>query len=262
MRRRFLAAVLLAASLDAQQTAAPATGVRAEIVAGKQGLCLPAGEFTVPELIDAVAAYLCRNYVYDLGSVSRAATFTLQRPLALDALGSEEVLYALLAARDLAVLPVDELRGVHRIVPLDSLRAGGRAVAVTPWRTVDEILRRPRLRELATTAVELQNADAEPLAAALRAHFVDGPAPHRPPPDAWPVGSLMAHAAGPRTLLLHGYRDDLAPAILLVRQIDRIAGRDPSREGAVLQRLQALESEVAALRRRFADRAEAPAGAR
>ena len=101
---------LLTAAPTAQNVVVGNTAWHGDIVTSKDGLTLPAGEFTVGELIDAVARYLCRNYLYEPQVVADAVGFELQRRVALDALGSEEVLYALLAARNLAALPLDEAR--------------------------------------------------------------------------------------------------------------------------------------------------------
>ncbi len=230
------------ASVHGQQVVVPSNLTRNAVLATKDGLTLPAGDFTVADLLDATAGYLCRNYLYDLETIEQVAGFTLQRSIALDALGSEEMLYALLAARGLVALPIDELRGVFQIV---SLAPSARALPIVnvPWRTPDEILRRPRLRELVLTAITVQHADAVQLTNALRAQFsLQG---------MWQPGMPTASASGSGTLLLHGYRDQIAPLLLLVQQVDRLsapASAPPTPNDAVLKRLEALEREVAALR--------------
>lgn len=242
MIRLALCTALVSCLLPAQQVLVPASSTHGAITATKDGLTLPAGEFTVADLIGATAAYLCRNYVYDADTVGRAAGFTLQRPLALDALGSEELLHGLLAARQLAALPIDELRGIHQIVSLAPDQNGSPAVC-PPWRTPDEILRRPRMRDLVMTAIDLAEADAEHLAQALRAHFCVA--------GTWRPGILMAWASERRTLLLHGYRDQVAQVILLARQVDR--STTPARD-ELRQRVEHLERELAELRALLAAR--------
>jgi hypothetical protein len=234
--------VLLALTVPglAQQVVAPGTATRSAIVAAKDGLTLPAGEFTVAELIDAVAAYLCRNYVYDQAVVDGARGFTLQRSLALDALGSEEMLYSLLAARNLAAVPIDELRGVFQVISLAGNPPQPGPIAATPWRSPEEILQRPRLRELVMTAVDLRHADAQLIAQALRNQFSMF--------GQWQPGVMTACASGRHTLLLHGYRDQLAQTILLARQLDRLQADETPVSTEVQRRLDALEREVAALR--------------
>jgi hypothetical protein len=234
--------VLLALTVPGltQQVVAPGTATRSAIVAAKDGLTLPAGEFTVAELIDAVAAYLCRNYVYDQAVVDGARGFTLQRSLALDALGSEEMLYSLLAARNLAAVPIDELRGVFQVISLAGNPPQPGPIAATPWRSPEEILQRPRLRELVMTAVDLRHADAQLIAQALRNQFSMF--------GQWQPGVMTACASGRHTLLLHGYRDQLAQTILLARQLDRLQADETPVSTEVQRRLDALEREVAALR--------------
>ena len=238
--RGSLVLLALTASGLAQQVVAPGTATRGAIVAAKDGLTLPAGEFTVAELIEAVAVYLCRNYLYDQAVVDAARGFKLQRAVSLDALGSEEMLYALLSSRDLAAVPIDELRGVYQVIALGNNPQQPGPIATTPWRSPEEILQRPRLRELVMTAVELQHADAQQIAGALRHHFAMQ--------GQWQPGVMTACASGDRTLLLHGYRDQLAQTILLLRQLDKLQAGEPRVATGVQQRLDALEREIAALR--------------
>ncbi len=245
MRCLPLAAALLAALSPSQQTIAPPNGAHGAIVANKDGLVLPVGDFTVAELVDAVAAFLCRNYLYDPGDLERAAPFRLQRTLALDAIGAEEVLHALLASRELAAIPLDEHRGMHHVIPLGpSPNGAAMALIAAPWRTPDEILRRPGPHELVTTAVDVRFADAQQIAAALRAHFGSiGP---------WRPGALLAFASSPGVLLLHGYRDQIAQVLVLTRRLERTIAPPPDLQ--LLQRLEALEREVADLRAQLAAR--------
>lgn len=243
--RGVLAGLLLAATAAAQQPIVAASSQHGPIVATKDGLTLPAGEFSVADLIDAVAGFLCRNYLYDHAEVAKAQGFTLQRRIGLDALGSEDLLYALLAARNLTALPVDELRGVFQIVSL-SPDQRSTPLATVPWRTPQEILLRPRLRELVLTAVVLHHADAGQLANSLRAQFSFQ--------GMWQPGIPTATASGPRTLLLHGYRDHVAATIQMVQLVDRQVGESQPAHDPVLTRLAALEHEVAALRAELAQR--------
>ncbi|MCU0866823.1 MAG: hypothetical protein MUC36_23810 [Planctomycetes bacterium] len=239
----FACSIALAATGPGQQVLAPTAAAEGAILATKDGLLLPAGELTVAEVIDATARFLCRNYLFDLGMVDQVPSFTLQRPLALDAIGSEEILAALLASRGLAALPIDELRGVYEVVSLTD-PDGRPLLATVPWRSSDDILRRPRLRELVMTAVELQHADAAQLANALRIQYsLQG---------SWQPGMPTASAAGPRLLLLHGYRDQVAATILAALQFDRLSTSRPTDD--LLQRLERLEAEVAELRRALAAR--------
>lgn len=243
-----IAVVSLAIGATAQQTIAVASSRHGAILAAKDGLVLPAGEFTVTEFVDAAASYLCRNYVYDPSTLARAATFTLHRSLALDAIGAEEMLHALLAARDLAALPLDEQRGVYQVVSLDARIAGVPLTSIVPpWRTPEEVLARSRMHDLVTTAVELPTLDAPQLANMLRGHFGIG--------GTWRPGVLTATAGGPRLLLLYGYRDQVAQVIATIRQVDRVV--TPPVDRTLLHRVDALERELAELREQL-HRLQAP----
>ena len=247
MRHLLLGATLAVAGLlPAQHVLAPRAVAHAPILIDARGIVLPAGDIPVAELIDAAARFLCRNFLYDFAAVENVPGFTLQRPLALDALGCEEVLYALLASRGFVVLPIDELRGLHEIAPLPP----GRALPITsvPWRTPEEIVQRRHLRELVTTALVLTTLDAHQLANSLRVHFaLQG---------MWQPGMPTASALGQQTLMLHGFRDQIADTLLAVQRLDQLAAASavPTVPPSILQRLAALEQEVAALRAELARR--------
>lgn len=240
------AALLIAVALPAQPPAAARNAQHGAIVANKDGLVLPAGEFTVAELLEANAAFLCRNLLYDPAVVQRAGSFVLQKQLALDALGAEELLAALLAARGLVALPLDEPRGIWQVLPLEDPRTA----LLLPWRTPDEILRRPRWRELAVTAVDLRHTDARALANALRQHVATAM-------PAAAASQLVAFAADERLLLLRGYRDQLAGVLQLVQQLERAAApasAPPIGMPSLQQRVDRLEAELTELRAQLAAR--------
>lgn len=243
--RAALTFALCAATALAQHVVVPGTVRHGDIVTTRSGLTLPAGDFTVAELVDAVAGYLCRNYLYDPDVVAAARGFTLQRAIALDALGSEEVLYALLAARDLVAVPLDEHRGIYFVTSVRGAPDWFAPMAWVPWRTPTQLLLRPQFRELVLCAVPLQHADANAVVVALRAHFALQ--------QAWQPGAPTVSAAGPRTLILQGYGDQLAQTIQVLQQIDRSVAPPPGSDD-VLRRLAALEREVEELRRQLRER--------
>lgn len=229
-------------ALLALLAAAPAQHHRSQhgpIRTDASGLVLPAGDFTVVDLVEATAAYLCRNYLYDASTLDRADGFALQRPIAVDAIGSEDLLYALLSTRGFAVFPVDEARGIYAIVPLTSQAQPGQTTpplsAFAPWRTREEVLRRPNLREIVSTGILLANADARELATMLAASA----------PDGWQPGRLFACARAGNYLFLHGYREQIAQVIRVAELLDR---GGEARQDDLLARIQRLERELAEVR--------------
>ena len=251
----FAAILLLLAPATSQsvEVLLPGTQRHGDVVAGPHGLTLPAGEFTIAEMLDAAAGYLCRNFVYDASEVIGCEPFRLQRSLSLDALGTEEVLHALLSARNLAMLPLDPTRGLYYVVPLDS-EPRSEPMAQIMWRRPADLLARPHLRELTMTAVHVDHLDARLLANALRNHF----AMQR----TWRPGSPTVTCAGPQSLLLHGYGDQLAQIITALRELDRQAAPRPASDDPTLQqlleanrqllrRVETLEQELQSLRRQL-----------
>lgn len=237
--RGSIAAVLLAAAAASQQVLVPANPAHGDVRAEKDGLVLPAGEFAAIELIEATASFLCRNYLYDAHRLDAVQGFRLQRRLAVDALGTEELLYSLLASRNLAVLPIDEVRGVYGIVSLDDGNHNRWLEGMPmPWRSRETILHRPQLRELVFTHLTLVNVSARDMSNMLRNSVV---------PGGWHPGMLLAYAANDRALMLHGYRDQVAQAIRLVEHIDRMT-KPPER--SMLQRIEALERRLAEIEAR------------
>lgn len=242
MRLLVPAAALVIALFAPAQQVAPSPPEHGAIVANKDGLVLPAREFSVAELIEATATFLCRNYLYDPSVTARAGGFALQKQLALDAFGAEEMLAALLAARGFTALPLDEPRGVWQVLPLEDPRV----LTLLPWRAPAEVLRRPRLRELAVTAIDLQHTDARALAQLLRQHGQHGTA--TPPP-------FFAFATDSRLLLLRGYRDQIAAVLQLVHELEQAAAPPPRVAADELQqRVADLEHELAELKALLAAR--------
>lgn len=250
MLRLALLSCVLAAPLAAQSVEVLVRGTErhGDIVTGKHGMVLPAGEFTVAEMVEACAGYLCRNYLYDPNVVMQRAPFRLQRELALDALGSEEVLYALLSARNLAALPLDEARGIYQVVPLEP---SGRShpMAAIPWRRPQDLLLRPHYRELAMTTIAVEHLDARQVANGLRSHFAML--------RQWQPGAPTIAFVSEHALVLHGYGDQLAETIQAIRTLDQLAAPRPAKPSEVellLRRMEALEREVRQLKRQLADK--------
>lgn len=236
------AAVVTAQSVEVDSSKITRHG---DIVTNQRGLTLPAGEFTIGEMIDAVALYLCRNYIYDQTTIDERQPMRLQREVSLDALGSEEVLYALLAARNLAALPLDEVRGIFHIVPLDQVHA--HPMATIPWRRPQDLVRRPHFREIVMTSLTLKNLDAEHVANMLRSHFSML--------RTWQPGAPTVTFLSKRAIMLHGYADQLAQVIAELAELDHLAkplAPPPPTNAALRKRLEALEREVRDLRQQLA----------
>ena len=69
---------------------------------------------------------------------------------------------------------------------------------------------------------------------------------------AWRPGHLLATATDRHMLALHGYRDQIANAILLARELDRLAAARPAPPAplaVLLRRIAELERRVAELER-------------
>tara|TARA_R110002072_G_scaffold174303_5_gene329518 strand:+ start:15013 stop:15753 length:741 start_codon:yes stop_codon:yes gene_type:complete len=243
---RLAITLLFAAVLSAQSVEVDTGKItrHGDIATNKHGLTLPAGEFTIGEMVDAVAAYLCRNYIYDATIINQRQPLRLQRVVSLDALGSEEVLYALLASRNLAALPLDEARGIFHIVPLD--QSHPHPMATIPWRRPQDLVRRPHFREIVMTSLTLEHLDAEHVAKMLRSHFSML--------RTWQPGAPTVTFLSKRAIMLHGYGDQLAQVIRELVELDRMAKpvtpAAPSNT-ALLTRLEALEREVRDLRKQL-----------
>ncbi|MCK5944504.1 MAG: hypothetical protein KAI24_21125, partial [Planctomycetes bacterium] len=116
-----------------------------------------------------------------------------------------------------------------------------------PWRRPQDLLRRPRYRELVMTSLAVQHVDAATVADSLRSHF----AMQRQ----WQPGAPTVTFVGERSLILHGYGDQIAQTIQAVRELDRLAAPPvvaTDTAAAMLLRLEALEREVRELRRALA----------
>lgn len=236
-----LANVAVAQPPPVQTRSAPATTTTTaaqtapgdRIRVDKDGFVLPAAEIDLDELIGATARYLQRNIICDPGELARASgpPLRLQKELALDALGCEEVVSQLLYVRGFALLAIDADRGLYEVVHLDGPRQN-EVITAAPRRSVDEILRRPRLKMFVLTEVPLQHIDATVAANALRPFY--GQASSR-------SGGRNANVVtfgtmgSPGSLLIAGFQDQVAHAIHLVHACDRpradaAAAIEPRRE--------------------------------
>lgn len=200
----------------AAQPVAESAPTLSTIRTGKDGFVLPEGTIDLADLIDSAARYLQRNIFYlpqELAQAPGGTTIALQRELALDAIGCEEVLCELLYMRGFALLPRNTDKNLYEVV----FMLGARAREVTmsaQRRTVDEILKRPRLKQPVITEVQLQHINATIATNALRPFFANQGGPQSGP------GLTFGTAGSNMTLLVSGFQDQVVQLIRLVQACD------------------------------------------
>lgn len=231
-------------ALAAQSPQSPSrTAAEPRIRIDHHGIVLPAAEIGVEELIAAAARYLQRNIGCDPTELTGAATnpLRLQKELALDALGCEDMLSQLLATRGLALVPTDADRGLYQVVRIDGPRQAEIADNALR-RSPEEILLRPQLHVYVMTAVPLEHVDAAEAAKTLRTFFAvqptrAGPMVHLP--------LAFGAMGGGQTLLIAGFQDQVATALGLVRACDRPNRRIEPSVDARLGQIETLLQKVA-----------------
>jgi hypothetical protein len=229
------------------------------------------GVVGVRTLIDRCGTYLQRNILVDdvelmpnrkqrpappaaAGAAGAAEpppdgpSVELQLPVVTDRDGCEELLQGLLWTRGLAIVPVDEAKGVYEVLAMSGQR--GREVQMRALqRTPEQVLARPALRQFVTVVTSLEHVNANFATNSLRPFFsVQGQTP---------FGSVSLGTAGTATsLLLNGPQDAVANALRLLRAVDVPQPPDvkPELEArfealsrqheALLQRVAALEGRV------------------
>ncbi|MFO1078382.1 MAG: hypothetical protein U1E73_11730 [Planctomycetota bacterium] len=226
-----------------------------------------AGEVDLRDLVDRCAAYLQRNILVndrELAAVSpqprnrvrgqqappppaEAAgaggpTVELQQPIATDRDGCEDVLTSLLWTLGLALVPLDEKKGVYEVLSLSGARMREvqmRAVLRTP----EQVLARPALRLFVTCVYPLQHTNAMIANNALRPFFSSngqqGPM--------LTIGNMGNSAA----VLLTGPQDQVAMALQLLQAADL-----PTKEEvpeSLVQRLEALARQHSELQQRIVE---------
>jgi type II secretory pathway component GspD/PulD (secretin) len=250
MRRIAALAVCALAPFAVTQSDAPAraeqprpeSAAPVHIRIGSDGFVLPAGDIELRELIEAAAYYLQRNIVSNPDELRRAGgePLHLQKELAVDALGCEDVLSQMLYMRGFAVIEVDSDKRLYEVIHLQGTRAA-EVAASAPHRAPEEILRRPHLKQYVVTEVQLQHVDAQKACSMLRPFFANA------------IGGMASNSLrlvvgtmGNRSsLLLGGFQDDLAQAILLVRACDTAhANTAEPEEDDLAQRVRQLEAGV------------------
>jgi hypothetical protein len=217
-----------------------------------------AGVQELRPLVNRCAAYLQRNILLDprelqvvQGNARRQGgaqapqeaadglAIELQSPVVTDREACEELLQGLLWTHGLAIVPVDEAKGVYEVLAM----GGQRAREITqraPNKTVAEVLARPRLRSWVTVAMPLQHINATIATNALRPFFASTGNPSQ--------GLTLGNVGNTSTILLCGPQDTVAQAIQLLQASDTAQAEGTAEQ---LTRLEQLAKRVAELESRL-----------
>jgi hypothetical protein len=206
---------------------------------------LEAGDHRTTDLVDKAAQFLGRNILFCEQETAQCGpgggTLRLQQRVEVDATGCEELLCSLLYVRGLALVPIDEARGMYEVLAMAGPR-GRELMSRAPLRTVDEVLARPQLRMLVTTTLQLKNINATIATNALRPFFAQNNNNNQ-------GGALILGTAGSNNgLVIAGFQDQVASLVRMVRNLDEGATREAGgdeRLAALERRLEALEAKLA-----------------
>jgi hypothetical protein len=266
----FLFATLaLAGAMPGQQSAEP------KPAPAKAPFVFDAGVTELRVLIERCGAYLQRNILVDdleltlggrrpkapPGAAAGAGpdagpsgpVVELQLPIVTDRDGCEEVLASLLWTRGLALVPLDEPRGLWEVLAMQGAR--GRDVPLRAvQRTPEQVLARPSLRLFVTVVCTLEHVNATIATNALRPFFASAGGP--PGIATLTLGNVGTAAS----IVLNGPQDMVASALLVLRAADvpqppdarpeldaRISGLARQNE-QLQQRIAALEEAAKARR--------------
>jgi hypothetical protein len=204
-------------------------------------IILPPGTFSIRELVDAAAKFLCRNILIDERELAGSVNLvTLQNTMRLERAAFEEVFCDLLHSNRIVLMVRDEPKGLYEVVSLNGPRAR-EAFQTAPHRSADEILRRPDLKQPVSTMLHLQRVNSIVASNTLRPLYSGSG-----------KGSLMAGFAGGNDgIILVGLQAEVARAIGMLRQAD---GPPPEAMSAGAEdRFTRLEQRIAALQRELAE---------
>lgn len=198
---------------------------------------LEAGQHNIRELIDRAAEYLGRNYLYSESDIQNAPDMKvkLQQRLVLDGVGCEEVVSQLAYSKGLAMIPIDETRGIYEWIYRTGpkrFELNASAVEMTPA----QVLAKSKQRLMVLTTVPLSRLNANALTNQLRPFFVQGGG----------QGTVTFGAAG-RSLLLQGDARQVAAAIRMIDKIESSAPADQTSDSwhrQVEERLDEIEERL------------------
>lgn len=203
-----------------------------------QGFVLKAGEHSLLEVIRSAAQFLGRNHLVTEADFASSPTVTLDKTLNLDAFGCEEVVSQLAYTRGFTMTPVDAKRGIYEFISGRGPRRPDiytRAAFVKP----EDVLRRPALKTVVATAVQLEHSNAARVIQTMRP-FLAG--------VGTTVGPLVVGGGGNnRTVLLTGFADQVGAALRMLREVDEASKAAPD----VLDRLDKIEMRLRTLERRL-----------
>ena len=204
-----------------------------------QGFVLTAGEHSLREVIQNAAKFLGRNYLVSDQDFTNSPTITLDKTLNLDVFGCEEVVSQLAYSQNFAMTPVDPKRGIYEFI----FTRGPRRPEISTRATFmkpEEILRRPNLKVVVTTAVHLKHVSANRASATLRPFFAGGGAG---------AGSVqIGNAGNDEMILLQGFADQVVAVLKMLKEVDKASESEVSPD--VHRRLENIERRLTALEKR------------
>jgi hypothetical protein len=165
----------------------------------------------------------------------------LQLPVVTDHDGCEDLLTSLLWTRGLALVPLDEKKGVYEVLAIAGAR--GREIAMrAPQRTAAQVLARPTLKQFVTVVHALQHTNAMNASNALRPFFASY--------GNQTVPLNLGHVGNTASFVLTGPQDVVASALQLLQAADVPAQPETQTGGDV--RVDALMKQVEQLQKRLA----------
>lgn len=232
MKTAALAFVTLLPALTAQQAAA--TG---------QPFVLEPGTIELQDFVDRCADYLDWNILVTAQEIAAAPTKEIQTQnrIETDRDGCIELLSSMAARAGFVLTELDAEKRLYEIIMLVGPR-GREIMDRAPRRSPDEILARPTLRMPVVTVLALKHTNAMVASNALRPFFA-GKAGQ---------GALLTIGASGNagTLLISGLQDQVATAILMVRESDVPAPPETEMPGQG-EMLEAMRKKIAQLEKRI-----------
>lgn len=176
---------------------------------------LKAGDYDLADLLDRSARFLGYVYLYPREITDKTQyppsmmKIHVQKDLVLDREDCEDVISQFALTRGLVRTILDEERGIYEWVG-DSTQSRRWVEVRAPWRSPEEILARPGLKEVVQTTIALKNMDPRQAASSLRPLYSN-------PGNFTQVVSM----GNSNSLVLMGFRDLVAQGIRILQSADR-----------------------------------------